>query len=79
MPSSRQFHALSHQGSEFHGQARRGFLLRGHPRFQNLFDRVQQPLGVVQHQFIEFAPLRFFHRAPLQRLQVEADGCDRRF
>ena len=79
MAHSRQFHALAHQRIEFHRQAlRRAFLMRRLTRFQHLFHGVQQALGIEQHQLVELPPLRFFHLASLQSLQVEPDGGDRR-
>src|SRR5579864_86214 len=45
---------------------------------EHLLDSVHQAIGVFQHELVELAPLRFFNLPPLQGLQVEPDGCDRR-
>src|SRR5271157_1565274 len=47
-------------------------------RFQYLFHGAQQALGIEQHQLVELPALRFSHFEPLQGLQVEPDGRDRR-
>jgi hypothetical protein len=44
---------------------------------EHLFDGVEQPFAVVEHDLVELLPPRFFQLACLQRLQVEADGGDR--
>ena len=78
MPRPRQFHALAHQAAEIHVDGiPRDVLVADFAGLQHLLDRPPQPVGVVQHQFVELLALRFVHVAPLQSLEVEADGRDR--
>src|ERR1700681_2760743 len=56
---------------------RRAFFLRRFSRLQDLFDGVQKAIGIKQQQFVEIPPLVIGHLAPLQGLQIKANGGDR--
>ena len=45
---------------------------------EDLLDRAQQTIGIVQHEAIELVALGFIHIAVLQGLQVKPDGGDGR-
>ena len=45
---------------------------------ENLLDRAQQTIGIVQHQAIEFAALGLIHIAVLQGLKIKPDGSNGR-
>src|SRR5208282_544603 len=80
MAHARQFHALAHQRVEFHWQALpRTFLLRRRARFEHLFHRVQQAIGIEQHGVVKLPPLRLVKLERLQCLEIKPDGRDRRF
>jgi hypothetical protein len=71
-------HSRTSESNSTGKRCARAFLLRRLTRFQDLFHGVQQAVGIEQHELVELAPLRFFHLAPLQGFEVEADGGDRR-
>ena len=46
------------------------------PGSQDLFDGLEQPVAVFEHDAVELVPLVFVHRARLQRFQIKPDGSD---
>ena len=48
-------------------------------RFQDLLDRSEKPVGVLEHDAIEILLLRFVELAGLQRFQIQAQGGDGSF
>src|SRR6266545_3015612 len=53
-------------------------LLSDSAGLQNLIDGVMQPVGIREHDVVEAAPLLVAQRTRLQRLEIEADRCNRR-
>src|ERR1700681_963718 len=80
MSSSRQFDTLADKQIELYWQAlRRTFPVRRFARLQNLFDGVEEAVGIKQHQLVEVAPLFLAYFASLQGLQIKPDGGNRSF
>ena len=79
MAGARHFHALAHQCWQIAAAiSRRPVLCPASPAFSTCSTVPMQAVGVVEHEPVELAALRLVHLAALQRLQVEADGSDRR-
>ena len=74
---TRQIDTFVHQCGEVHLLAgKRGVLMAGAARLQDLFNRGQQTIAVEQHEPVEVLTLGFTDFAPLQSFQIEADGSD---
>jgi len=80
MAGAGHFDAFTNQAFEVDGDALAAALfVSRYASFQNLLDRAQQAVGIVEHAAVKLAPLDFVYVAMLQSLEVEADGSDRSF
>src|ERR1700693_5864721 len=79
MTGEGKVYAFLNQVFEIDGHAvAPAFLLPCVSGFQNLLDRAQQPISIVEHAAVKLAALSFINFSMLQSLQVKPDGSDRR-
>src|SRR3954468_7827602 len=75
----RQLDALARELPQVEGHPRAAPQHRsGRAGAEDLLDRVQQAIAVLEHDPVELAPLDFVDLARLQCLEIEADRSDRR-
>jgi len=79
MTGTGAFHAVFNQLREVHTDDLS--FGAGLARLQDFLDGAHQAVGVLEHEMVKIAALRFVHLHLLafQRLQVQADGCNGRF
>src|SRR4030088_3554567 len=72
-------HTFAYQLAEIHlGFVFSCLFVARPPGAQHLLYGLGEAIGIAQHELVELLSLRVGQFAPLQRLQVEADGSHRR-